>query len=122
MTEIKSDEAEESESEEEAEEEESEEEEEEESEDTGLTDHHFTIRVVDGNDNTVSGIKVYVSSGIFGDSGTGYTDDEGEAHFNFRTLTTTETIFIEVFADKEEFGQYEVADGDSITVCIWNDD
>jgi hypothetical protein len=88
--------------------------------------HTFHVRLVDEDGNPKRGMKVWAKeSGIFGESGTEYTDDDGWVEFENSLLDEDKIIsdvYIYVFEgflrESHEFGPFDIEDGDSFSFTI----
>jgi hypothetical protein len=82
--------------------------------------HTFGIRVIDENGGPWVDIPVWAKeSGIFGESGTEYTNSDGWVEFHNPYWSEGKTVYgLYVYVRGEEFGPFDVHDGDTLSITV----
>lgn len=82
-------------------------------------DHRFTVKIKYADGSTGSGVSVYATdNGFMGDSDSGDTDSDGEVQLNIPTVATGFPISVTIYANKEQFGPYQIEDNEYITLTL----
>ena len=88
---------------------------------TGLSmSHVFSVRIVDQNGNPQRGIRVWAKeSGIFGESGSEYTDSDGWVEFRNPYWGEERTVYgLYIYVRDKKFGPFTVDGGDTLSVTV----
>jgi hypothetical protein len=80
--------------------------------------HTFSIRIVDQRGNPRRGVSVWAKeAGLFGESGTEYTDSDGWVKFHNPYWMDEKTVYgLYVYVGGEEFGPFTVENGDTFSL------
>jgi hypothetical protein len=82
--------------------------------------HVFNVRIIDQNGNPQRGVRVWAKeSGIFGESGSEYTDSDGWVEFRNAYWGEERTVYgLYIHVRGKEFGPFNIDGGESLSITV----